>query len=46
MLGMPDDVVTAEVLARWLGISDRSVRELAKRGIVARRSRLRLRSRK
>ena len=31
---MPDEIVTAEVLGRWLGVSDRLVRELARRGIV------------
>ena len=29
-----DDTVPAEVLSRWLGISERLVREMARQGIV------------
>jgi hypothetical protein len=30
---MPDDTVPAEVLARWLGVSERLVRELARKAL-------------
>lgn len=33
------DVVRSEVLARWLGVTDKTVRELAKAGIVVRAGR-------
>jgi phage terminase Nu1 subunit (DNA packaging protein) len=36
---MPDDTVPAEVLARWLGVSERLVRELARKGIVVKAGR-------
>jgi hypothetical protein len=40
---MPDDIVTADVLARWLGVSERFVCGLARKGVVVKAGALLLR---
>jgi hypothetical protein len=32
---MPDEIVSADVLARWLGVGETAIRNLVKRGVIA-----------